>query len=170
MVDSVVENKSHKRYAKIIWLVVIIATLSVLGLVGWLSFKLINNKSVERDVGQAVPSAQNTQNASPSIQKADTESDYDLLKKAVSEKTGIPINKIVLEISENTGKHAKGLISEKDEQFGGGYWLALKTDGRWTIVYDGQNTPECAVVDPSGFPIQMVPECYDSSGNVITRK
>ena len=84
-----------------------------------------------------------------------TESDEDLLKKAVS---------------ENTGKHATGLVNTKEAMFGGGYWLAVKMNGEWTVVFDGQNTPECSQVDPFDFPISMVPECFDSSGNIVVRK
>ncbi|MCH8821116.1 hypothetical protein IID23_01175 [Patescibacteria group bacterium] len=98
------------------------------------------------------------------------ETDEDLLKKAVSEKTGIPIDEMAFEVSENTGKHATGLVNTKDAMVGGGFWLAVKMDSKWVVVFDGQNTPGCSQVDPTDFPVSMVAECFDSSGNIVVRK
>ena len=130
-----------------------------------------SKKEAEVTTSQATQSAEATKSATPGGGKAaETQNDAVLLKQAVSEKTGIAIDTIVVEVSENTGKYAKGLVNAKGETVGGGYWLAVKSDGKWTVVFDGQSTPECSQVDPPGFPASMVPECFDASGNVVARK
>lgn len=145
--------------------------------IGALGFYLIQGKSEDTATTQvttpktATESAKEaTKPATPSSKKAEeTESDAVLLKKVVSEKTGINMDIIIVDVQKNTGKHATGLVTAKGEMMGGGYWLALKTDGKWSVVFDGQSTPECTLVDPSGFPVNMVPECIDVNGNVVTR-
>lgn len=64
--------------------------------------------------------------------------------------------------------HAKGLIKEK-EAVSGAYWLAAKTPEGWIGVYDGQATPECAIVDLHDFPSDLVPECMDEEMELVTR-
>ncbi|MDP2720485.1 MAG: hypothetical protein Q8O75_00890 [bacterium] len=157
-------------FKKYWWLLLIIIFLLILIII-WLLATNIGKKESVTTPSSATQSAEATKSATPSTQKSDeTGSDDVLLKKAVSEKTGIAIDIIVVEISENTGKYAKGLVNAKGETVGGGYWLAVKTSGKWTIVYDGQATPECSQVDPPGFPASMVPECFDETGNIVTRK
>ena len=97
-----------------------------------------------------------------------TTDDAAAIKIAVSKKLGKTEGELEIQISKQTSKHAKGFISAKDET-GGGYWLAAKTDSGWVIVYDGQATPNCGQVDPYEFPTDMVPECMDTSGDVVKR-
>ena len=47
-----------------------------------------------------------------------------------------------------------------------GYFLAVKVDGEWQIVADGQAMPDCEIVAQYGFPPAMVPECQGSSLDV----
>ena len=97
-----------------------------------------------------------------------TSDDATAIKIAVSKKIGKAESELVIQISKQTSKHAKGFISAKDET-GGGYWLATKTDNGWIVVYDGQATPNCNEIDSYEFPTDMVPECLDDSGNVVER-
>ena len=157
-------------FKKYWWVLLIIIGLLILIIIGLL---LLNTGKKEAAVTPPpdTQSTEATKSATPSSQSVEkTESDEVLLKQAVSEKTGIAIDIIVVEISQNTGKYAKGLVNAKGETVGGGYWLAVKSDGKWTVVFDGQSTPECSLVDPPGFPASMVPECFDASGNVVARK
>ena len=157
-------------FKKYWWILLVIIFLLILIII-WLLFINTSKKAAGVGSPQATQSARTTKSATPSTQKADEAvSDEVLLKKAVSKKTGIAIDIIVVKISENTGKYARGLVNAKGETVGGGYWLAVKSDGKWAVVFDGQNTPECSQVDPPGFPVDMVPECFDASGNVVTRK
>src|SRR3989344_8716630 len=155
-------------FKKYWWIFLVIIFLLILIII-WLLFINTGKKEAVVTPSSATQSAQAQKSATPSTQKAkETVSDEVLLKKAVSEKTGIAIDIIVVEISKNTGKYAKGLVNAKGETVGGGYWLAVKSDVKWTVVFDGQSTPECSQVDPQGFPADMVPERFDASGNVVT--
>lgn len=97
-----------------------------------------------------------------------TTNDSLLIKQALITKTGISEDKIEFSINQNTGTHAKGNVKDK-ESIGGGYWLASKVDGQWIIVYDGQSTPSCSVINPYNFPKSMVSECLNASGTVVVR-
>jgi len=160
-----------ENFFKKYWWALLLIIILLLLFIAWLLFM---GKNEDEDNNTPTPTttatSQATKSATPSSKKAEeTESDADLLKKAVSKKTGIDIDLIVVEISKNTGKYAKGLVSAKGEM-GGGYWIAVKEDGKWSVVFDGQSTPECSLVDPPGFPADMVPECIDLSGNLKVRK
>ncbi len=159
-------------------IVFIVGCVSIIAGIYW--FLVVNKTTEDSDLTGPVPKVttktatesakEATKSATPSSKKAEeTESDAVLLKKVVSEKTGISMDIIIVDVEKNTGKHATGLVTAKGEMMGGGYWLALKTDGKWSVVFDGQSTPECTLVDPSGFPVNMVPECVDVNGNVVTR-
>src|SRR3990167_5343777 len=155
-------------FKKYWWVLLIIIGLLILIIIGLL---LLNTGKKEAAVTPPpdTQSTEATKSATPSSQSVEkTESDEVLLKQAVSEKTGIAIDIIVVEISQNTGKYAKGLVSAKGEM-GGGYWLAVKNSGKWAVVFDGQSTPGCSLVDPPGFPADMVPECLSSNGTLIVR-
>ncbi len=95
--------------------------------------------------------------------------DTALITKALVTKTGIAADVIDVTVSTKTDKLAKGLVSAKGEETGGGYFLAAKVNNDWVIVFDGQSTPPCSSVNPYSFPASMVPECVDSSGNNVTR-
>ena len=155
-------------FKKYWWIFLVIIFLLILIII-WLLFINTGKKEAVVTPSSATQSAQAQKSATPSTQKAkETVSDEVLLKKAVSEKTGIAIDIIVVEVSKNTGKYAKGLVSAKGEM-GGGYWLAVKNSGKWAVVFDGQSTPGCSLVDPPGFPTDMVPECLSSNGTLIAR-
>lgn len=94
--------------------------------------------------------------------------DTKAIEAALLEKTGIPAEKLQFAVAQNTGTHARGTLKHKDD-VGGGYFIAAKDDGRWVIVYDGQATPGCGEIAPYGFPIDMVPECLDGTGNLVVR-
>lgn len=97
-----------------------------------------------------------------------TADDLSAIREALAIKLGISASNLDVSISKNTGEYAKGNVKEK-ESVGGGYYLAVKAEGKWIIVYDGQSTPTCAQLSTYNFPKDMVPECLNSSGNVITR-
>ncbi len=97
-----------------------------------------------------------------------TTDDLSAIRETLAIKLGIPANNLDVSISKNTGEYAKGNVKEK-ESVGGGYYLAAKAEGKWVIVYDGQSTPTCKQLEFYNFPKDMVPECLNSSGKVITR-
>ena len=94
--------------------------------------------------------------------------DFSAIRAALMTKTGIEKDNIQVSISQNTGQHAKGTVKDKND-VGGGYFLAAKVGETWIIVYDGQSQPTCSQINSYNFPKEMVPECLDSGGNVVTR-
>ena len=66
-------------------------------------------------------------------------------------------------MQENTGTHAQGMI-------GNGYFLATRDAAdNWVVVYDGQGTPACNLIDPFNFPYEMVPECLGPDNQAVIR-
>lgn len=92
-----------------------------------------------------------------------------LIKQAVYKLTGLNETKAEVTINKNTGQFATGNIKEF-EAVGGAYWIAAKSGAAgWVGVYAGQATPKCSEIAPYNFPKDMVPECLDAGGNVVSR-
>lgn len=104
----------------------------------------------------------------PSASPKPSPDDFSAIRAALVAKTGISQNNIEVSVSQNTGQHAKGTVKDKSD-VGGGYFLAAKVGETWIIVYDGQSQPTCSQINSYFFPKEMVPECLDSNGKVITR-
>ena len=51
----------------------------------------------------------------------------------------------------------------------GGYFLAVRVQGEWQIVFAGNGTPYCSMVDLHSFPAYIVPECVDADNNLVYR-
>ena len=109
-----------------------------------------------------------TVSPSPILTPTPTIDEASLIKQAVLAKLGLSESQVVFAITQNTGQHAKGNIREI-EAVSGGYWIAAKTESGWVVVYDGQASPTCAQIAPYNFPKDMVPECLNESGSVVTR-
>lgn len=148
-------------------LFIVIALLIVL--VGLLLFLfLFSRKTAEN--GKPTPKTSTKAAAQPATTApATVPDDLSLITAALVAKTGISASTIDVTLSQQTGNFAKGSVGTKGEETGGGYFLAAKVNGTWVIVYDGQASPDCSVVNPYNFPTSMVPECLDSSGNVVSR-
>ncbi|OGD84560.1 hypothetical protein A2165_02530 [Candidatus Curtissbacteria bacterium RBG_13_40_7] len=97
-----------------------------------------------------------------------TPDDFSLIRDTLILKTGISQDDIQVVISQNTGQHVKGTVKDRND-VGGGYFLAAKVGETWIIVYDGQSQPGCSQVNSYNFPKDMVPECLDTGGNLVTR-
>ncbi len=97
-----------------------------------------------------------------------TPNETDLIKAAIYALTGLDETKVTVTITQNTGVHAKGGIREYGA-VGGAYWIAAKSDSEWVGVHSGQANPTCNEITPYDFPTDMVPECLDADGNVVTR-
>ena len=89
-------------------------------------------------------------------------SDEARIGAALAERLGFAIGEVLFTISQLTEEHASGNISN-------GYFLAVKLDGQWVAVYDGQANPYCREVDLYAFPSGMVPECLSDSNQLIVR-
>jgi len=87
-------------------------------------------------------------------------SDNELIKKALFDKNGWKeTDGITVTISTNDGKYASGGAAA---QGGGGYFFAVKENGEWVIVADGNGTISCESLKPyPDFPKTLIPECWD---------
>lgn len=66
-------------------------------------------------------------------------------------------------VSQITGNYAKGSVSLIGGA--GGWFLAYKEDGEWSIVAVGSDVVDCDLVEKYGFPTDMVTVCYDAKNN-----
>ncbi len=84
------------------------------------------------------------------------------LGDVLAEHLGVPRDELNFTIMQDAGRHVMGYLP-------GGYFLAVKVDGKWQIVFDGNGTPYCAQVDLHDFPAYIVPECVDVNSNLVYR-
>jgi len=80
----------------------------------------------------------------------------------------IYINKsLFLEIDKNTKKYFKGRVLVGGvENYSAPYILAVKIDGNWRVIFQGQDYPPCNIVDEYNFPKEWYKKCFyvDDSG------
>ncbi len=88
--------------------------------------------------------------------------DAEAIKVAVNAYLDNPIDESTITVSEIFGKLARGGIP-------GAYFLAAKEDGNWIIIYAGQATPYCNLINPYAFPYDWVQECFDEDGTLVQR-
>ena len=98
-----------------------------------------------------------------------TMNDESAIKQAVYVKFDSNATKLDVKVNKIEGNYATGNIKDVGSEVGGGYFLAAKVSGNWIIVHDGQASPTCSKLAPYDFPVTMVPECLDASGNVVKR-
>lgn len=72
------------------------------------------------------------------------------------------IEDITIKVNDYTAMHARGTVQFEGEP-GGGMFLAVKDQGAWDIVVDGNGVYECRFVEPYNFPEEMVKDCYEPS-------
>lgn len=150
---------------------ILIALMIILiGVIAWVLLSPKSNPSVTTEkVATSSADTTTTKVATSPPAPAPAIDDTTAITKALVSKTNISADTIDVTISKNDGTFAKGLVGVKGEQTGGGYFLAVKIGGNWTIAYDGQATPDCTAVNPYNFPNTLVPECLDANGNLVTR-
>lgn len=101
----------------------------------------------------------------PAAQKTEKE----LITEAMATKYSKPVSDVSLEINESDGTHASGVVKFAGD-IAGAWWLAVKENGSWKIVADGNGVVMCDDIDPYNFPTSMVPECWDEATQTnITR-
>ena len=166
---QVVQNQIPKKKNLLVPILIALLIIAV-GIIAWLL--LSQKSSPTQTTDKLATSSAKTETTSPTVSTptvAPVVDDTALITKALVAKTGIAADVIDVTVSTKTDKLAKGLVSAKGEETGGGYFLAAKVNDGWVIVFDGQSTPDCASINPYNFPASMVPECVDSSGNIVTR-
>ncbi len=68
------------------------------------------------------------------------------------------IEDITIKVDKYDALHARGSVQFVGEQ-GGGLFLAVKDQGIWDVVVDGNGSYECKFVEPYDFPEGMVSDC-----------
>lgn len=71
------------------------------------------------------------------------------------------IDDITIKVDKYDALHARGTVQFAGEQ-GGGLFLAVKDQGAWDVVIDGNGSYECKFVEPYDFPEDMVSDCVDN--------
>lgn len=69
------------------------------------------------------------------------------------------IEDITIKVDKYDATHARGVVQFAGEQ-GGGMFLAVKDQGAWDVVIDGNGAYECKFVEPYDFPADMIEDCY----------
>ncbi|MDF1496682.1 MAG: hypothetical protein P1P90_01310 [Patescibacteria group bacterium] len=68
------------------------------------------------------------------------------------------IEDITVKVDKYDATHARGSVQFAGEQ-GGGMFLAVKDQGAWDVVVDGNGTYECEAIDVYEFPEDMITDC-----------
>jgi len=84
------------------------------------------------------------------------------IRDALAAYTGVSREDIDFTIMQDAGEHIMGYSR-------GGYFLAARVQGQWQIVFAGNGTPYCSMVDIHDFPAYIVPECMDANNNLVYR-
>ena len=85
------------------------------------------------------------------------ENDGEKIKAALVKKHSWNSDDIIVTVSENDGQFARGGVKEKSSEVGGGMFLAVKKNGEWEIVFDGNGTVDCQMIKSTyQFPLSML--------------
>ncbi len=88
--------------------------------------------------------------------------DEEAIKAAMNEYLDSPVDESTIIVSEIAGDLARGGLQ-------GAYFIAAKEGGEWIIIYAGQATPYCNLINPYGFPVDWVPECLADDDSLVVR-
>ncbi len=88
--------------------------------------------------------------------------DEEAIMAALAAYHEVAVEDLSATISEISGDLARGGLQ-------GAYFIAAKDGGVWIIVYAGQATPYCHLVNPYGFSTEWVPECLGEDDSLVLR-
>lgn len=102
---------------------------------------------------------------SPTAGEEDLE---DIIKQLIIDKHGSDASGLTISVSSRQGNYAKG---SANEQGGGGMWFAVKVNGSWKLVYDGNGVITCdSLKDYPDYPISFIPECFDNATSEVVAR
>jgi branched-subunit amino acid transport protein AzlD len=90
-----------------------------------------------------------------------TATDDQLISEALGTKLSTTASNLDVTISKKSESAAYGSVNVKGEN-SGGWFVAVKDGGNWTVIADGNGTIDCALMDQYNVPNTVVGECYDS--------
>ena len=88
--------------------------------------------------------------------------DAEAIIAALIEYMEVDLDESTITVSEIEGKLARGGLQ-------GAYFIAAKEAGNWIIIYAGQATPPCNLINPYAFPTEWVPECLAPDDSLVVR-
>jgi len=56
------------------------------------------------------------------------------------------------------------------DNFSTPYFLAAKVNGKWNVVYHGQEAPPCESVEGYDFPVALAPLCWKGNGTEMVER
>jgi hypothetical protein len=106
--------------------------------------------------------------AAPQPTPDETESLRAAIKAALTAKHGPDAATLNITVSKIEGDFAQGGAAA---QAGGGMWLAAKVNGIWLLVWDGNGQINCSdLASYPTFPVDLVPECWDTTTKKIVKR
>jgi hypothetical protein len=83
------------------------------------------------------------------------------IKKGLISEHGASAGSLKITVSKISGNYAQGGAVD-EEGIGGAMWLAVKENGVWKLVWDGNGTISCDLTTQyPQFPVSMIPECWN---------
>lgn len=91
-----------------------------------------------------------------------------IIKESLAAKQGSPADSLNITVSQIQGNYASGGATD---QGGGGMWFAVKVNGVWKLVWDGNGSILCSDLTAyPNFPASLIPECWnDQTQKLIIR-
>jgi len=99
----------------------------------------------------------------PSIAEAEKSALLGAISDALVEKRGPDAKSLVLTITQFDGNYARGTALPA---YGGGLWLAMKVDGIWKLIWNGNGEILCSILEPyPQYSTRLVPTCFSDVEN-----
>jgi len=89
-----------------------------------------------------------------------TVADAQGIQKAFADKYQKNIENITIKVDKYTAMHARGIVQFSDGSKEG-LFLAVKEDGKWNLVFDGNGMYQCEIVESYDFPEDMIMDCSE---------
>lgn len=90
------------------------------------------------------------------------------IRQALVAKHGNTANESTITVFKIVGNYSSGGASASG---GGGMWFAAKVNDAWQLVWDGNGVILCSdLTSYPGFPVSLIPECYDDSTNKSVKR
>lgn len=96
-----------------------------------------------------------------SSSKTDNYSDQDVteIKNGISQRDGIPIDEDVFSIDEYNNFSRDYLSGDIPSKEGKRKWFATKIDGKWNVIWTGNDLPKCSDISKYNLPKDFL-DCY----------
>ena len=87
-----------------------------------------------------------------------TESDEDLIKRIFVEKYSVGSEKIIVEITQTSGKFVRGIVSMGSLDSSNAFFAAQEKEG-WVLIHEGKGAIPCNVAESYNVPEELTGEC-----------